>query len=223
MHASFARFFASLAVAVALLGLSSMPSARAETVLGNLGADGATGALSTTNSGITGLAKYAQVFTTPASSPNLKLASITLGAFTSTPASNPFSLQVFLSGSSAPGALFATSTNTQTLGTESSGALFTWNFDNVQMDPSTTYWIIPPTNLNWNFRSNFSLPTTQNGSGYLYDGGYFSDDEEGEIWVTEGGFGLATSVQAVPEPSTFVLMATALGLGCVAATRRRRA
>jgi hypothetical protein len=219
MHASFARFFASLAVAAALLGLSSMPFAQAETVLGNLGADGATGALSTTSTGITALAKAAQVFTTPASSPNLQLASITLGAFSA--ASDPFSLQVFSGNTTAPGAVFATSTNTQTLGSESTGALYTWNFGNVQMDPSTTYWIVPPTGLNWNLRG-FAAPTEQNSSGYVYVGGFESGDG-GSTWTFETGLPLATSVQAVPEPSTFVLMATALGLGCVAATRRRRA
>jgi len=220
MHSSLSRSIASLAVSATFFGLGSMPAAQAGVVLGNLGADGSTGALSTTNSGITAEAKYAQAFTTPASSPDLLLASITLGAFTSEPESNPFSLQVFRSGTSAPGALFATSTNTQTLGTASSGALYTWNFDNVQMDPSTTYWIVPPTNLNWNFRSNFSLPTTQNGSGYLYDGLYFSTD--GVAWVTEGGSGLATSVQAVPEPSTYCMALAGLACGGFSMWRRRR-
>jgi hypothetical protein len=221
MNASLSRFVASLAIVAATLGLSSMPSARAETVLGNLGANGTTGSLSTTNTGITALVKDAQVFTTPASSPNLQLASITLGAFTSTPASNPFSLQVFLGDSSAPGALFATSTNTQTLGTESTGALYTWNFGNIQMDPSTTYWIIPPTDLNWNFRG-FAAPTEQNSSGYVYVGGFQSGDG-GSTWTAEAGLPLATSVQAVPEPSTLVLTAAAVGLGCFGALRRRRA
>jgi len=222
MHASRSRLFASLAVVAALLGLGSMPSARAEVVLGNLGTSGTTGALSTTNTGITALVKRAQVFTTPASSPNLQLASITLGAFTAAPESNPFSLQVFLGDSSAPGALFATSTNTQTLAENTNGSLYTWNFANVQMSVSQTYWILPPSGINWNVLNSELSPTGQNSSGYIFVGTRRSDDG-GTSYTSTIVEGFAVSVQAVPEPSTLVLTAAAVGLGCFGAARRRRA
>jgi len=226
MHATRSQLFASLAVAAALLGLGSMPSSRAGVVFGNLGANGSTGSLTTSNTGITNLVKVAQVFTTPELSPDLLLSSITLGAFTSaTPA--PLSLQVFRGDSSGPFDFpdepFATSINTQTLTENTNGALFTWNFANVQMSTSTTYWIIPPTNLNWSQRSSTGgTPTEQNSSGYVYGGSKESDDG-GNIWEEAGSVRFAVSVQAVPEPSALVLTAAALGLGCFRAARRRRA
>jgi len=220
MQLSVLRFAASGAVVVALVGAGVMPSAHAVVVLGNLGADGTTGALSTTNTGITSSEKAAQVFTTPASSPDLQLSSITLGAFTSvTPA--PLALQVFTGTLTAPGALFATSTNSLTLTTDTNGTLYTWNFANVQMDPSTTYWIVPPTGLNWNFRSDFSSPTAQNSSGYVFVGGFISNN--GGTSYSSGSPFYAVSVQAVPEPSTFALVAAAFGLGLCTLARRRRA
>jgi len=219
MHSSLSRSIASLAVSATFFGLGSMPAAQAGVVLGNLGADGSTGALSTTNTGITADVKVAQVFTTPASNPDLELSSITLGAFTSvTPA--PLFLEVWTGNSTAPGSLFATSTNTQTLTADTNGALFTWNFANVPMLPSTTYWIRPPTGLNWNFRG-FSSPVAQNSSGYVYVGGYESVNG-GSTWGTDGPAPYAVSVQAVPEPSTYCMALAGLACGGFSMWRRRR-
>jgi hypothetical protein len=131
-------------------------------------------------------------------------------------------LSVFNDDGGSPGTLFAASTNTNTLGTDTNGALVTWSFNNVLMNPSTNYWIVPSTDLNWNFRSSFvAFPTQQNSSGYGYAGAYESSNG-GTSWATvDGGAAYAVSVQAVPEPSTYAMAAAGLAMAAFASWRRR--
>lgn len=192
-------------------------AALADVVFGNLGASGTTGALSNISAAITGTEKMAQVFTT-SSGTNERLSSITLGAFSSVGAT--LALEVFNSNGSAPGTSFATSTNTNTLGTNTNGALVTWSFNNVLMQPNTSYWIVPSSGLSWNFRDNFAAPTPQNSSGYAYVSSY-SSSNGGATWGSIGSQPLTVSVTAVPEPSTYALAAIGFGVAGFARWRRR--
>jgi hypothetical protein len=190
-----------------------------DVVFGNLGSSGTTGALSTTNTGITDSVKVAQVFTTNTGT-NERLSAITLGAYSSVGAT--LGLSVFNDAGGVPGTLFAASTDTNTLGTNTNGALVTWSFNNVLMNPSTNYWIVPSTDLNWNFRSSFvAFPTQQNSSGYGYAGAYESSNGGTNWALVDGGAAYAVSVQAVPEPSTYAMAVLGMAVAAFAARRRR--
>lgn len=216
-------FRRNLLAVAAVLGIAVASIAHAapitDVVFGNLGSSGTTGALSNTSTGITASSKVAQVFTT-GSGTNLKLSSITLGSFSSVGAT--LGLNVFNDAAGAPGSLFAASTNTQTLGTNTNGSLVTWSFNNVQMSASTSYWIVPSTNLSWNYRNSFSAnPTAQNGSGFSYLGA-FDSSNSGSTWsAVEGGAAYAVSVQAVPEPTAWTLAIIGVAGTGLARWRRR--
>jgi hypothetical protein len=223
MNVSLSRFFASLAIAAATLGLSSMPSARAEVVFGNLGASG-TAALSTTNTDITSTFRIAVPFTTGSDSSFLKLQSITLGLFYDNLETSSFGLSIYEDNSGVPSATVAATAPAQNVGTV---GLYTFNFSSFQMASNTTYWIQPAVDLSWYTPNSSPTPVAYNSSGYTWPGSGTASNDGGSTWDTDelvvvnGRY--AFSVQAVPEPSTLVLAAAALGLGCYAAARRRRA
>jgi hypothetical protein len=223
MHASLSRFVASLAVAAALLGLGAMPAAQAEVVFGNLGAS-ATAALSTTNTDITSTYRIAVPFTTGSDSSFLKLQSITLGLFYDNFLTSSFGLSIYEDNSGVPSATVAATAPAQNIGIV---GLYTFNFSSFQMASNKTYWIQPAVDLSWYTPNSGLTPVAYSSSGYTWPGTGTASIDSGSTWDTDELFvnngRYAFSVQAVPEPSTFVLMATALGLGCVAATRRRRA
>jgi hypothetical protein len=223
MHASLSRFVASLAVAAALLGLSSMPAAQAEVVFGNLGPTGA-GVLSDSGSDFGpsagSLKVLAQGFTTGTNPDFLTVQSISMGAFFNVSTTANRTVAIYSNVGGNPGSIVATSNATQV----GDKATYTFGFSPVKLVAETSYWVVPQFDADWFWyiSDDESQPVAQNSSGYGYLGTRRSSVDITGTWSSTFQ-PYAVSIQAVPEPSTFVLMATALGLGCVAAIRRRRA
>jgi hypothetical protein len=214
------RLIASLIVLMAVGGSAAMGST--VVVLGNLGASGTTGGLSTTNTGITNAFRVAQVFNT-GTAVDQQLTSVTLGAFSAS--GSTLGLSVYNDAGGTPGSLFAQSTNTIQLSTNTNGSLNTWLFSNAAMVPNTNYWIVPTVGMNWSLRSSFTaFPTEQNDSGYSYVGAYESSNSGASWGLVEGGqAAYAVSIQAVPEPSTWAMAAAGAGLVGLIRWRRRAA
>lgn len=190
-----------------------------ETVFGNLGASG-TGLISNSGSDIvSGTLPYSAAvgFSTGSSGASvLKLDSITLGLFYDNFASQSFSLNVHADNAGAPGSVLFTSSPVS-IGAKSA---YTFSFGFPQMSASTTYWVVPDAGLFWYSSSPSVAPTAQNGSAYTAAGTIASTDNRATWTASPEVNFYSLSVQAVPEPSAFALVA--VGTATVALGYRRR-
>ncbi len=208
------RFTLRLLAAVCCLAAGSAAVARADVVFGNLGASG-TGALGTTNTDIgpTQGDYLAQGFT--ASSPLLSIASIELGLFGD--GAIPTTVGIFADNFGQPAASPLFTSGTVTVGAK---ATYQFNFSGANLTNGSSYWVLPLGDVSWYLNSPGSAPTAQNGSGYVFTNTLENIAAGG--WVTAGSNRYSISVQAVPEPSTYVLAAAGLGIACLVSSRRRR-
>jgi hypothetical protein len=221
MNASLSRFVASLAIAAATLGLSSMPSAQAEVVFGNMGQDGS-GAISTTFTTFGPLTNptrgLALGFSTGAGSTDLLVQAVTIGAFATDSGTQPRTVSIFSNSGSVPDSSLFTSASTNV----GDDGKYTFSFANAQLAAGQTYWIVPDFSVTWAWAvsGGNAVAAEQNDSGYEYVG--MVERNSAGAW-NSAFLNYSVSIQAVPEPSTLVLTAAAVGLGCFGAARRRRA
>jgi hypothetical protein len=198
------------AIGLALaLGLAFVPAVgNGEVVFGNLGPTG-TATLSSQNTDITTVEKYAAAFTTgTAGLSPLRLTSITLGLFHSETQSLPFTLSIYNDDNGEPG-LIAFTSQPVTIGDV---ALYEFMFKSQALSANTTYWILPNTGLSW-YRTSFSprTPVAYNNSGYTFSG-YRSIEPPSTTWNPDI-FEVSFSISAVPEQGTLPLA----GIGLVGA------
>jgi hypothetical protein len=216
--------FGPTALIAALVGFSGGSPAHAEVVFGNLGPTGTNAIDEDNNSIVTSSNFRAHGFVVGGT--NRVLQSIALGL--ESDVSISARVQIFADSSGSPtGSALGTATEQVTI---SSATLYTFAFPNLLLDESSTYWAVVSAlsagNLSWSYNAAAAVPGPQNGSGYTFVGTLTSSNA-GSSWggLSTSGFNTypAMSISAVPEPSTYVLAATALGLCGIAAARRRRA
>jgi hypothetical protein len=221
-HSLFKALACLIALSLPLVGFSG--SAIAEVVFGNLGASG-TGALGGTNTDIGeggDVAGLAQGFSTGAAGfSTLTVQSITLGLFGATSPAPPVSATVGIyanvSGAPAATPLFTSSAlNVQETG------LYAFIFSGAVLSPNTTYWIQPSSGISWHINTPGSTPTVQNGSTYSYVGTLELPAGPSPAWETAGLLRYATSINAVPEPSTYAMAAIGAGVAGLMGWRRRK-
>jgi hypothetical protein len=210
--------FHAIGLALAI-SLAFVPAVgKGEVVFGNLGPTG-TATLSTQNTDITTLDKYAAAFTTgTAGLSPLRLTSITLGLFHSETQSLPFTLSIYNDDNGGPGSIAFTS-QPATIGDV---ALYEFMFENQALSANTTYWILPNSGLSW-YRTNFSprTPVAYNNSGYTFSG-YGESIDGGSTWGSDI-FEVSFSISAVPEQGTLPLAGIGLvGAGWAVRRMRRR-
>ena len=214
------------------LVLSLTPSVvKAGVVYGNLGNAGTddpsefsptylintTGTTGSTNRGL------AQAFNTGAATfGTLKLNSVTLAVFGQS--TNKVSTLQIYSGNTEPTTLLGTSDPINVLADSVPGS-YTYSFsadpqDGVQLAANTQYWVVLETSgVYW---ADSGTPATGlNGSTYAY--GATSRKNNSNAWVsTPDRSGLGISINAVPEPSTYVMAGIGAGLAGLAQLRRRK-
>ncbi len=222
--------------AIALVAALAVPlgatTVHAEVVFGNLGATG-TGNLGgvVTDFGnnppnTDATQRLAVGFTTGASVNFLTLQSVTLGLFGATPPSSVnISVGIYADDSGKPASTPLFTSGALAIGDT---AKYTFSFGASQLSASTTYWIVPEPETIGSWVNNFAntAPIARNDSGYAAAGalryGIFDEEDPTLGWYAAPTSGMSASVTAVPEPSTYALAATALGLCGIAAARRRR-
>jgi hypothetical protein len=217
-------WFGTVAFIAALVSFGGGSPAHAEVVFGNLGPAGTNAIDDNNNSLITSLNFRAQGFVV--SGTNRVLQSVVLGL--ESDVSITAQVQIFADGSGSPtGSALGTATEQVTI---SSATLYTFAFPNLLLNENSTYWAVVSAqsagNLSWSYNAAAAIPGEQNGSGYTF-AGTLTSSNAGSSWggLSTSGFNTypSISITAVPEPSTYALAATALGLCGIAAARRRRA
>jgi hypothetical protein len=217
-------WFGTAALIAALVSFGGGSPAHAEVVFGNLGSAG-TGSLGGTNTDIVPVAAaegdfsgIAQGFTTGSSNEFLTLQSVVLGLFAeaNVPART---VSLFSNNAGFPGTELAVS-SAVTVGTV---GRYEFGFGNIPLAANTSYWIVPQPDVSWHTNASVTAPAAQNSSGYSYLGTAVKTFDSAGAWQSAGLNSYAVSINAVPEPSTYALAATALGLCGIAAARRRRA
>jgi hypothetical protein len=223
MNARLAMFGATALIA-ALVGYGSGSPVHAEVVFGNLGPNG-TALLSDSGSDFgpsaASLKVLAQGFTTGTDSAFLTMQSISLGAFYDNVTTQNFTVALYSNGGgNNPGSLIATS-NATPVGAKGT---YSFSFTPVTLAASTSYWVVPQFDADWFWYLNDdeTQPIAQNSSGFGYLGTRRSNGTIAGTWSNTSQ-PYTVSITAVPEPSTYALAATALGLCGIAAARRRRA
>lgn len=217
-----------IALSALVAGLIACGSVQADVVFGNLGASGAntlSGNSSVIGPGEISEMWMAQGFSTGTST-KLNVQSIELGLGTLL-SSNTSTVAIYTNNFGAPGTLLATSSSVVV--PSGPQAVYSFPFSGVSLAANTSYWILPSAGVAW-FQANNSppgaaTPAGQNSSGYSFTNTIESDtvDIVPGAWTGAGSNRFAVSVQAVPEPSTYVLGAVGLGIaGLVQARRRKR-
>ena len=207
------RSLAALVTCLVALGVLTAGSARvatAEVVFGNLGTSG-TGAITNTNTDVGPTAGFniAQSFT--AASPNLNVASITLGLFgdgTST------TVGIFSDNSGEPAASPLFTSSAVTVGAK---GLYSFGFSGATLTAGLNYWVYPLANVSWYTAG--TAPVEENSSGYAFNA---TEENGGLGWFPAGSNRYSVSVSAVPEPSTYALAALGLGVAGFVRARRRK-
>ena len=211
-------FVQTIACFVALSAMAVHAAPLTDVVFGNLGASG-TAALSDTNTDFgaaVATKALAQGFTTGASNEFLTLQSIALGLFNDeTP--NVRTVSIYSNNSGNPGAPLYTSSSQAV----TTAGVYTFSFANQQLDPNTTYWIVPEGPASWYINLDETQPTGQNGSGYSYFGTVRSTTGASGPWVSSS-LQYSVSIQAVPEPSTYAMAAIGAGVAGLMSWRRRK-
>jgi hypothetical protein len=208
----------SLGIVLATLPLV----ANADVVYGNLGATG-TGGLSSTltdfGPGAATTLALAQGFTTGAESTNLEVQSVTIGAFATSSGNLPRTVSIYSNSSNAPGSVLFTSSPTNV----GNNGKYTFSFSGASLSGGTSYWVVPDFSSDWSWILNAeeTQPDGLNTSGYSYLGTKRQATSNPGTWVNSF-LPYSLSVTAVPEPSTYAMVAAAAGLLGVAKWRRRR-
>lgn len=224
-----------MALFAALIAPLHTNSARADVVYGNLGNAGTNNLGGVVNDfgnnpPITDFSqRLAQGFTTGTSSNFLTLQSVTLGLFAATPPAPEISMTVGIHAN-VGGKPAASASFTSSAVSIGDTGKYTFAFPNEILSPSTSYWIVPvtPSTGSWVENATSTTPIGRNGSGYSYLGtlryGEFDEEDATLDWYSAANkSGMAVSITAVPEPSTYALGMAALSLcGIAAACRRRR-
>jgi hypothetical protein len=215
------RLFVSVALLAFGIWNSGNTPAQAGVVYGNLGSSG-TDAFAGTNSDITSTDRFAQGFSTGASS-QLTLQAISLPLFFDGSATQQFSISILADNQGVPGSLIAGGTsNLVTIGNT---GLYTFLFTSLELQAQTSYWIAPGDPLSWYITNGGGAigvqPAAQNGSGYSYVGTLSSTDS-GSSW-SSAGLNYGISVTAVPEPATMQLLVSGAAVAAVRRVVRKRA
>jgi hypothetical protein len=216
-----APHFVSVALIGFGVGISASGSVQAGVVYGNLGSSG-TDVFSGTNSDITSINRFAQGFSTGASS-ELTLQAISLPLFFDGSNTQSFSISILTDNQGVPGTPVAGGTsNTVTIGNT---GLYSFLFTSLELQTQTSYWIAPGDPLSWYISDGGSgvgiQPTAQNGSGYSYVGTLSSTDS-GSSW-SAAGLNYGISVTAVPEPASMQLLVSGAAVAAVRRVVRKRA
>jgi hypothetical protein len=217
--------FRSVACAVAMMAASV---SRAEVVFGNLGALGTTPlGTTTTDIGTQDVADInwiAQGFNTGTSS-SLTLTAVSLGLFGTDTGTVPLTAAIFSSGTNGKPSTALYTSGTTNVGT---AGVYVFSFGNSLLQPNTTYFVLPNGgSWYWNTGSP-AAPIGHNGSGYTSAGtweSYAQTLTPTGPWDVGSSTRYSVSVtagQAVPEPSTYTMVAIGAGAAGLMGWRRRR-
>jgi len=215
---AFSRTFGgSVILAAAILAAVLAGPAKAngsDVVLGNLGANG-TNPVSPSVSFSPGLADFAFGFVAGTDPNYLDLVSASFGL--SGAASPTVTADLYSNASGVPGSQI-NSLGTASVGSTAGLATFTPGSP-ITLTASETYWIVlsAPSALNWH--SPYGNISEQNSSTWG-NGGLVGKQLDGTNWTDTLAVG-STTISAVPEPGTIMLLATAVAAVGGGVLRRR--
>lgn len=166
----------------------------------------------------------AQAFNTGAATfGTLKVNSITLSLFAA--GTDRATAVAIMTGLTEPTTLVGASDNTTVTTNSGVPSLFTFSFsanpqDGLQLTANTQYWVVLGQNgVNW--ADSQITPTALNSSTYSYAATSRLNGLGNWVAASERD-GLGISINAVPEPSTYVMAGIGAGLVGLAQIRRRR-
>jgi len=213
MNATLSRF-AALAVVSAVLSFGFGQTSKAGVVLQN---DFST--VASANNTISSSAFFASGFTTPSSGDlDFVSASFVFGAAVPV---TPI-VELYTASGDTPNTLVTALSGSAVTGASAAAYTFTGT---ASLTPSTSYYLTVAAPVGADFQWYFAdaPPAEANTSGWVFKNAIRTTDS-GSSWSTNSLADFSTvRIEAVPEPSAFVITAGALALGCVAAARRRRA
>lgn len=159
-------------------------------------------------------------FTTDASAASFVLTNVTLKITAVLATGGTFVVKIYSNSAGKP----SVSLGTLSGSTPTTSGNFAYTTGGINLSASTPYWVvIEGTGVGQYQQSATSSPTVTGGWS-ISSGSAFSSDS-GVSWVNSDAFGYRTQVSlsatAVPEPSTYAVLAGALSLGYVAWRRRR--
>ncbi|MCF7688951.1 MAG: PEP-CTERM sorting domain-containing protein [Cephaloticoccus sp.] len=164
---------------------------------------------------------FANSFTT--GSEQVTLSSVTLALHSGTTATG-FSLQLYSDNAGNPGSSLETLAGTSS---PTGGGNFTYTSSGTSLLNGTTYWLVTSSTVG-NVRPYGTASHSETGEpGWLIGDTFYYTNNSGATW-TAGAIGaffdplrFSVATAAVPEPSTYAVIAGALVFGCVVLRRRR--
>ena len=206
----------------AVLGVATfcVGAVQAQSLFGNLGADGS-GSLANTNTDIGATASPETYIAQGIVAGSVAIGSVTLGLYGD--GNQPASVSIYGDASGEPGktALFTSASVTVNAKDK-----YTFNFaGGAALTTGMPYWIVPNGSVSWYFAGGgfLAAPTAQNGSDYFFAQTMSSPDKSTFSWTgTAPGYSININPVPVPEPASMGIAGLAL-VGAAVALRRRGA
>ena len=206
----------------AVLGVATfcVGAVQAQSLFGNLGADGS-GSLANTNTDIGATSQPETYLAQGIVAGSVAIGSVTLGLYGD--GNQPASVSIYGDASGEPGktALFTSASVTVNAKDK-----YTFNFaGGAALTQGMPYWIVPNGSVSWYFAGGgfLAAPTAQNGSDYSFVQAMSSPDKSTSSWSgTVPGYSININPVPVPEPASMAITGLAL-VGAAVALRRRGA
>jgi len=164
-------------------------------------------------------------FTTDATFPSYELSTIVLSMHSGVGQPGGFSLKLYSDASNQPGLPLETLVGSSH---PFSAGKYTYTSNGTVLAANTTYWIVAEASVgdaqanyySWRMVSD-TAQTTTGSSNWLIGDGWAERPYQSQSWGLSPSFTFQFAVTAIPEPSTYGMLA--LGLGMIVWLRRRRA